>query len=293
MSQKLLNSYTQFLDGNGNPLAGGSLVFSESGTDTPKTVYAAENQASSLGSTVTLDSAGRPSNGGAVTEVYSAATGAYRITVKDSSGVNQVVAENVSALLEFSALTMTGQLKADDSTSTAAPPYTFDGDTDTGLARPAANTLAGVIGGSEGWRLNSTGFGVGTTAPTEKGHFVGNLLGTGIHYSESGTFTVTASGTTTEVITGLSAGVFLVNFAVSGTDMELRLTGIIHSITNLVSKVDTLLTSDFNAGSVLLQPEDNLTPLAFNAGKDRSFQFVCTGDGVADRTATYRLLRLF
>jgi len=167
MSQKLIDSFVQFLDGNGNPLAGGSLVFSETGTDTPKTVYAAENETTSLGSEVTLDASGRPSSGGAAVDIYSAATGAYRMRVRDSSDVVQVTTENLSALSEFSSLTMTGQLAADDSTSTAAPPYSFVGDLDTGVARPAADVLAFVTGGTEGARIDSSGrMGIGNTTPS-------------------------------------------------------------------------------------------------------------------------------
>ena len=44
--------------------------------------------------------------------------------------------------------TLTGQLKADDSTSTALPVYSFDGDVNTGLAHPGADELALVTGGT-------------------------------------------------------------------------------------------------------------------------------------------------
>lgn len=40
----------------------------------------------------------------------------------------------------------------------------------TGLFWPGANMLAGVIGGVEGWRLTSSGFGVGTPTPVGKFH---------------------------------------------------------------------------------------------------------------------------
>jgi hypothetical protein len=53
--------------------------------------------------------------------------------------------------------TLTGALLADDSTSTAAPPIAFDGDTDTGLAHPGANEIALVSGGTV--RLSSDGAG--------------------------------------------------------------------------------------------------------------------------------------
>jgi len=53
--------------------------------------------------------------------------------------------------------TLTGQLKADDSTSTAAPVYAFDGDTDTGIAHTGANELALVTGGTPRLTFDSSG----------------------------------------------------------------------------------------------------------------------------------------
>jgi hypothetical protein len=53
--------------------------------------------------------------------------------------------------------TLTGQLKADDSTSTAAPVYSFDGDTDTGIAHTGANELALVTGGTPRLTFDSSG----------------------------------------------------------------------------------------------------------------------------------------
>jgi len=50
---------TPFLDNQGRPLAGGKLRFYTTGTTTPKVVYTDEDLSTSLGSTVTLDAAGR------------------------------------------------------------------------------------------------------------------------------------------------------------------------------------------------------------------------------------------
>jgi len=50
--------------------------------------------------------------------------------------------------LKLTGGTLTGQLKADDSTSTATPVYSFDGDVNTGLAHPGADELALVTGGT-------------------------------------------------------------------------------------------------------------------------------------------------
>lgn len=57
---------------------------------------------------------------------------------------------------------ISGVLKNADGTN-ALPSFTFFNDLDVGLYRPTTNTLAATVGGTEGWRINSTGFGVFTT----------------------------------------------------------------------------------------------------------------------------------
>jgi hypothetical protein len=59
--------------------------------------------------------------------------------------------------LKFSGGTLTGQLRADDSTSVAAPVYAFDGDSDTGIAHTGANELALVTGGTPRLTFDSSG----------------------------------------------------------------------------------------------------------------------------------------
>jgi hypothetical protein len=59
--------------------------------------------------------------------------------------------------LKLAGGTLTGQLKADDSTSTAAPVYAFDGDTDTGIAHTGANELALVTGGTARLTIDGSG----------------------------------------------------------------------------------------------------------------------------------------
>lgn len=52
--------------------------------------------------------------------------------------------------------TMTGALLLDDSTSLTAPPLAFDGDANTGVAHPAADTLSLVTAGAERVRVTTT-----------------------------------------------------------------------------------------------------------------------------------------
>lgn len=79
-----------YFDNVGQPLAGGSLVFSETGTTTAKDVYAEEALSTNLGSTIELDSAGRP----LVTNVWG--SGEYRIRLLDADGVLVDEADPVS-----------------------------------------------------------------------------------------------------------------------------------------------------------------------------------------------------
>ena len=59
--------------------------------------------------------------------------------------------------LKLTGGTLTGQLKADDSTSVAAPVYSFDGDVNTGLAHPGADELALVTGGTARLTVDPSG----------------------------------------------------------------------------------------------------------------------------------------
>lgn len=52
--------------------------------------------------------------------------------------------------------TMTGTLLLDDSASLVTPPLAFDGDTNTGIAHPAADTLSAVVAGAERVRVTTT-----------------------------------------------------------------------------------------------------------------------------------------
>jgi hypothetical protein len=61
-------------------------------------------------------------------------------------------------------LTMQGVILADDSTSTSVPVYSFDGDPNTGLAHPAADTMVASTGGTERMRLDANGNVVVNTA---------------------------------------------------------------------------------------------------------------------------------
>lgn len=59
--------------------------------------------------------------------------------------------------LKLTGGTMTGQLRADDSTSVASPVYSFDGDTNTGLAHTGADELALVTGGTARLTFDAAG----------------------------------------------------------------------------------------------------------------------------------------
>ena len=68
--------------------------------------------------------------------------------------------------LKISGGTLTGQLRADDSTSTTAPVYSFDGDTNTGIAHTGADELALVTGGTARLTIDATGNATFTDAVT-------------------------------------------------------------------------------------------------------------------------------
>jgi hypothetical protein len=71
--------------------------------------------------------------------------------------VRYYATDSDSRYLKTTGGTLTGQLKADDSTSVAAPVYSFDGDTNTGLAHPGADELALVTGGTARLTVDPSG----------------------------------------------------------------------------------------------------------------------------------------
>lgn len=90
--------------------------------------------------------------------------------------------------------TFTGVAALDDGTSTSAPVLTFDGDTNTGVAHPAADTLSFSTAGSERFRVGPSGqFGIGGATYGTSGQ---PLLSGGASAAPSyGTLGVTGGGT--------------------------------------------------------------------------------------------------
>ena len=93
------------------------------------------------------------------------------------NGTNNIGATTSSTILSGSVTqTSSSKLYLDDAaTTSSAPPLSWDGDTDTGIYRPAANTMAIVTGGVDRIRVNSSGVviigsGEATTSAT------GNIL---------------------------------------------------------------------------------------------------------------------
>lgn len=76
----------QFFDSSGNPLESGYIEAFEAGTSTPTTLYA-DSSGTALGTTVTLNAAGRPqTGGGAITQIWLNDGISYKLKLRDSDG---------------------------------------------------------------------------------------------------------------------------------------------------------------------------------------------------------------
>jgi len=115
------------------------------------------------------------------TLTFSAApsAGTSNVYVRYLSTTNLSLAIPAGTSATFNTVTV-----ADGSATT--PSITNDGDTNTGIFFPAADTIAFAEGGAEVMRINSSGFvGIGTTTPTRALSVVGTWTNTGDYLMDS------------------------------------------------------------------------------------------------------------
>jgi hypothetical protein len=169
MATAAANPLLRFEDSNGDPLAGGTLEFYESGTSTPKTAYGDANESTSF-TTKTLDSRGEA--------VVYFGSGNYKLVVKDSSGSTIKTLDPVIGAI----------------TSVTQDQWVASGDTPTYVSA----TSFTVPGDKTADYHTNRAFKATVTAGTVYGHY------TGSSYSTPNT-TVTVKNDSGQLDSGLSA----------------------------------------------------------------------------------------
>jgi len=103
MSFRFLNQSPVYLDNAGEPCAGGSLTFSNTGTSTPKAIYSDKALTVPLTNPVVLDSSGR-----APVDIWG--SGSYRVVLKNSADTVIKTLDDVDELLSGSGIpSMSGE----------------------------------------------------------------------------------------------------------------------------------------------------------------------------------------
>ena len=97
MSFRFLDQFPVYLNASGEPCAGGTLTFYETGTTTPKAVYTNKALGASATNPHTLSSQGRPT-----TDLWG--SGSYRVVLKDSGGSVIWTRDDVDELLTGSGI---------------------------------------------------------------------------------------------------------------------------------------------------------------------------------------------
>ena len=90
--------FLQFLDSDGNPLAGGKVYTYAAGTTTPKATYTDSTGGTENTNPVVLDSAGKPQPNGSIW-----INGSYKFVVKDSDDVEVETTDNISSFVAIAA----------------------------------------------------------------------------------------------------------------------------------------------------------------------------------------------
>jgi hypothetical protein len=97
MAFRFLDQFPIYLNASGEPCAGGTLTFYETGTTTPKAVYTNKALGVSATNPHTLSSQGRPT-----TDLWG--SGSYRVVLKDSGGATIWTRDDVDELLTGSGI---------------------------------------------------------------------------------------------------------------------------------------------------------------------------------------------
>jgi hypothetical protein len=114
-------------------------------------------------------------------------------------------------------ITSSGVLTAPDG-SASAPAITNDGDTNTGIFFPAADTIAFAEGGTESMRINSSGnVGIGTTSPAYKLDINEASTYSTIGLRQGGTLYGFIEGGSSQVKIGTNAAIPML-FEINGTE---------------------------------------------------------------------------
>lgn len=191
--------------------AGGTFTF-ESATSTPATMSVGPivtGAATASPKTVTLSaSASQPANY-ALTYPLALPASTSFVNVDVSGNMGTVTTTGSGSVVLATSPTVsnpivTGVLSTDDG-SVSAPAYTFSGDTNTGLYRVAADTLAVTAGGTKALAVDSNGFATGNGSANAPSISFFNDNHSGLYSPGAGAVSITA--TSTEVAVFESVGI--------------------------------------------------------------------------------------
>jgi len=98
----------QIMDGNGDPLSGGTLEFYLSGTTTPTNLFS-NSTGTSIGTSLTLNSSGYPESGGNVITLFRDTAINYKVICKTSGGSTVWTSDTINSELGVLASTTNGE----------------------------------------------------------------------------------------------------------------------------------------------------------------------------------------
>ena len=153
-------------------------------------------------------------------------------------------------------LTVTGSATVEFADGTAAAPsITNDGDTNTGIFFPAADTIAFAEGGAESMRItDASNVGIGTSSPAVKLDVNGAIKSSEKVFSDTGSIAINSGVTTTIKTLGNSFGnneVYMLTVIQANGNNAWRFSGIVFGGdlgASSTFKVTTLVNSNLTAG---------------------------------------------